>query len=455
MAKYLTMNKQTGKKWIKIVLLIFLSIAIGSIFSENESQKIGITILLLIGSLWITELIPLTITALLVPILAYFSHVFDAREALSHFSNPIIYVFVGGFTLAAVLNQHGIDKWLAGKMILISNGNVWKIITLFLVTTSFLSMWMSNTATTAMLLPIAMSLIDKKYPRARTFVILGTAYAANIGGIATLIGSPPNLIAAAALNIDFSTWIKFGLPFTILFFPVLLFTLKIVIRPEKGFQLNNVSMEKIEWSSRKSSAVIYFFSVVSLWIMSKPISDFLKIENFDSIVALGATVAAPLLGLINWDELEKKINWGILLLFGGGLCLSAILSETGTSAMLARNILSNINNDQGLLLILTTIVFMVFLTEISSNTGAAAILVPIMLEVAKQFNPLYVLPMIVAIGISANCAFMLPVATPPNALAYSTNEVSMKQMMSVGFILNLLAIPLIWMIVSGKLLNFI
>jgi sodium-dependent dicarboxylate transporter 2/3/5 len=444
-----------GKKWIKIIVLLFASFAVGSIISNNESQRIGMTILVLIGGLWITELIPLTISALLVPILAYFSHIFDAREALSHFSNPVIYVFVGGFTLAAVLNQHGIDKWLAGKMVIIAKGNSWKIIILFLILTSFLSMWMSNTATTAMLLPISMSLIDKKYPRARTYIILGTAYASSIGGIATLVGSPPNLIAAAALNIDFATWIKFGLPFTILFFPVLMITLKFIIRPEKGFQLNHVSVDEIEWSPQKSRVVIFFIAVVSLWIMSKPISDLLRIENFDSIVALGATVAAPLFGLISWGELERKINWGILLLFGGGLCLSAILSETGTSAMLAKGILLNINTSQGLLLILATIVFMVYLTEISSNTGAAAILVPIMMEVATQFNPLYVLPMVLAIGISANCAFMLPVATPPNALAYSTNEVSMKQMMRTGFFLNLLAIPVIWIVVSLRLLNLL
>jgi sodium-dependent dicarboxylate transporter 2/3/5 len=445
------MIKQTGKKWIKIILILFISVAVGNIFGGNENQRIGISILILIGGLWISELISLTITALLVPILAYFNHIFDAREALSHFSNPVIYVFVGGFTLAAVLNQHGIDKWLAGKMVIIGKGNSWRIIILFLITTSFLSMWMSNTATTAMLLPISMSLIDKKYPRARTYVILGTAYASSIGGIATLVGSPPNLIAAAALNIDFATWLKFGLPFTILFFPVLMIVLKMVIRPEKGFQLNNVSVKEIVWTSEKSRVVIYFFSVVTLWILSKPISDLIHVENFDSIVALGATVTAPLLGLISWGELEKKINWGILLLFGGGLCLSAILSETGTSAMLAKGILLNINTNQGLLLILATIVFMVYLTEISSNTGAAAILVPIMMEVAKQFNPLYVLPMILAIGISANCAFMLPVATPPNALAYSTNEVSMKQMMQTGFFLNLLAIPIIWIVVSWML----
>ena len=447
------MKNSKVQKWLAILALVVISIVIGRITGESEVQKTGLLILILIGGLWITELVPLTITALLVPVLAYFFHIFDANEALSHFSNPIIYVFVGGFTLAAVLSEHGIDKWLASKVTTLSRGNSWVAIIVFFLTTSFLSMWMSNTATTAMLLPIGMSLIDKKYPRARIFVILGTAYSANIGGLATLVGSPPNLIAAAALNIDFLTWIKFGLPFTILFFPILILILKMVVRPEKGFLLNVSSGKEIEWSSKKTMVVLFFFSVVLLWIGSKPISSLLDVKNFDSIVAISATAVAPILGLTTWGHLERKINWGVLLLFGGGLCLSAILTATGTSEMIAKNVLASFDNNQGLLLILVTTCFMIFLTEISSNTGAAAILVPIMMEVAAQFNPMYVLPMVMAIGIAANCAFMLPVATPPNALAYSTNEVSMKQMIRVGILLNLAAIPIVWLVVSKNLLG--
>jgi sodium-dependent dicarboxylate transporter 2/3/5 len=446
------MSRDNIRKWVAILILLLVSVVVGNLIGEDDKQKIGLTILILIGGLWISELIPLTITALLVPLLAYFTHIFEAKEALSHFANPIIYLFLGGFALASVLSEHGIDRWLATKMIHLSGGNKWVGIIFFLASSSFLSMWISNTATTAMLLPIGMSLVDKKYPRTRVFVILGTAYAANIGGLATLVGSPPNLIAAAALNIDFVTWIKFGLPFTILFFPVFLLVMKLVIRPEKSFQLNNFEV-KNPWTIQKTKATVYFFSIVILWILSKPISGLLNVESFDSMVGIAATAMVPILGLNTWVKLEKNVNWGILILFGGGLCLSAVLGVTGTSEMLANKIISNIQSDQGLLLILVATTFMIFLTELSSNTGSAAIMVPIMMEVARQFNPIYMLPIIMAIGISANCAFMLPVATPPNALAYATNEVTIKQMMRVGMILNLLAIPLIWLIVSWDLFN--
>jgi sodium-dependent dicarboxylate transporter 2/3/5 len=440
------------KKTITVIILIAASIVIGIFLGENEAQRTGISILILIGGLWISEVVPLAAAALLVPVLAYFTSTFELKESLVHFANPIIYVFIGGFTLAAILHVHELDRWLASKVISFSKGNAWLAVVLFFISTSFLSMWMSNTATTAMLLPIGMSLIDRKYVRARTFVIIGIAYSSNIGGLATLIGSPPNLIAAAALNIDFITWMKFGLPATIVLSPLVILVLRIVIRPEKDFQLAEISGIKIEWSKKKTQVLVFFFVVVALWIASKPISDLLNVKNFDAVVAITATAFAPVLGLISWDKLERHINWGILILFGGGLCLSAILSETGTSAMIATSILSQFSENQGLALILVSICFMIFLTEISSNTGSAAILVPIMMEVATQFDNIYVFPMVMAIGISANCAFMLPVATPPNALAYSTNEISLKQMIRSGLLLNLIAIPIIWLIVTRNIL---
>jgi len=445
-------NTYLMKKGITIIGLIVTSIVIGRLTGQTEAQSTGITILILIGGLWITEVIPLAATALLVPVIAFFTHTFEIKESLIHFSNPIIYVFIGGFTLAAVLNEHELDKWLAGKVISVSKGNAWVAIVAFFVTTSFLSMWMSNTATTAMLLPIGMSLIDKKYPKARIFVIIGTAYSANIGGLATLIGSPPNLIAAAALDIDFITWMKFGLPATILLSPIVILILKFVIRPEKEFQLAIKPDNRVAWSRKKTHVLFFFFAVVILWIGSKPISELLNVKSFDAVVAISATALAPIFGLTTWIKLERHINWGILILFGGGLCLSAILSSTGTSEMIAIKILSQFSENQGLLLILVSICFMIFLTEISSNTGSAAILVPIMMEVASQFDEIYIFPMVMAIGISANCAFMLPVATPPNALAYSTNEISMKQMLRSGLLLNLIAIPIIWLVVTRNVL---
>lgn len=426
-----------------------ISALMGVLIGEGSTQKAGIAILILVAGLWITEAAPLPVTALLVPVLASLTGIFDTREALSHFANPIIYVFVGGFTLAAVLGEHGIDKWLAGKVVRLARGNRWLALVMMFASVSFLSMWMSNTATTAMMLPIGMSLIRREYPRARTVAVLGTAYAANIGGIATVIGSPPNLIAAAALDIDFATWIGFGLPVTIIMFPLLMLVLKLVLKPEADFRLNcEENDHSHEWSRGKTAVLLFFFCVVTLWIISQPLSRLLSVDNFDSIVAIGATVMAPVLGLTSWGRLEKEINWGVLLLFGGGLCLSAILTATGTSAMVAEALLTGYRGESGWVLVLIAVTFMVYLTEISSNTGAAAILVPIIMAVAVQHSETFTLPMVMGIGIAANCAFMLPVATPPNALAFSTNEVSMKTMIRTGMYLNIIAIPVIWGIVT-------
>jgi len=438
-----------GYRWTIIIGFVIVSTIMGGLIGEGFTQKAGIAILILIAGLWITEAAPLPVTALLVPVLASLTGIFDTGEALSHFANPIIYVFIGGFTLAAVLGEHGIDKWLAGKVVRLARGNRWLSLVTMFGSVSFLSMWMSNTATTAMMLPIGMSLISREYPRARTLAVLGTAYSANIGGIATVIGSPPNLIAAAALDIDFATWIGFGLPVTIILFPLLMLVLKMALRPEPDFRLNcEDNAHASEWSRGKTAVLIFFLFVVTLWILSQPISRALGVDNFDSLVAIAATVMAPVLGLTSWGRLEKEINWGVLLLFGGGLCLSGVLSVTGTSGMIAEAILEGYGGDSGWILVLIAVTFMVFLTEISSNTGAAAILVPIIMAVALQHNEAFTLPMVMGIGISANCAFMLPVATPPNALAFSTNEVTMKTMVRTGIYLNLIAIPVIWGVVT-------
>lgn len=435
--------------WIIIVLFVIASLILGGLIGEGFTQKAGIAILVLTAGLWITEAAPLPVTSLLVPVLASLTGIFDTREALSHFANPIIYVFMGGFTMAAVLGEHGIDKWLAGKVVRLARGNRWLSLVTMFGSVSFLSMWMSNTAATAMMLPIGMSLISREYPRARTLAILGTAYAANIGGIATVIGSPPNLIAAAAVDIGFATWIKFGLPVTISMFPILLLVLRLVLKPESDFRLNcEDDADSTGWTRRKTTVLIFFLCVVTLWILSQPVSKALGVANFDSLVAIAATVMAPVLGLTSWGRLEKEINWGVLLLFGGGLCLSGVLAATGTSGMIAKVILEGYGGSNGYILVLIAVTFMVFLTQLSSNTGAAAIMVPIIMAVALQYNEALTLPMVMGIGIAANCAFMLPVATPPNALAFGTKEVSMKDMIITGMYLNLIAIPIILGVVS-------
>jgi len=279
---------------------------------------------------------------------------------------------------------------------------------------------------------------------------LGTAYAANIGGIATLVGSPPNAIAAKALDLDFMGWMAIGLPVTLVMFPLILAVLWWVIRPgheQAEVQRDNLHYPMV-WTPEAKLSIVVFVLTASLWIFSRPISNALGLSSMDAMVGVAVTALVPALGLIKWSKLQQKIDWGILLLFGGGLCLSQILKETGTSIWLANEMLSTLQAAPVWLLMMATIALMIFLTEFASNTGSAAILIPVIYSMANQFDPALTVAMVMAVGIAATCAFMLPVATPPNALVFSTGVIKQKQMLTAGLLLNLLAIPVIWLIVS-------
>lgn len=395
-----------------------------------------------------SEIIPLPVTALLVPVFAYFFKILSPVAAMAPFSNTIIFLFMGGFTLAALLNKHGIDLWLAERVIKFSRGSLWLSVIGFYAITSLLSMFISNTATTAMMVPIAVSLIDKKFPRMRTMLVLGTAYAANIGGNGTVVGSPPNAIAAAALNLTFFDWLKIGFPTTILMFPFVIIALRFIIKPENNSYVNRIDTSAFRWTPRAKGTIMLFLFTVLCWIFSSQISAYIGLKKFDHMIAILITALAPAFGLLSWKDLEKKIGWGILIIFGGGLCLSSILATTGTTEWIASSIFNAISAAPLWVILITSIAMMVFLTEISSNTGSAAILVPVMFALSDQFSPSFAYAMVFGIGLAANCAFMLPIATPPNALVYGTGFIKQKQMLKTGMILNIFSIAIIFVLLS-------
>jgi sodium-dependent dicarboxylate transporter 2/3/5 len=312
-------------------------------------------------------------------------------------------------------------------------------------------MWISNTATAVMMLPIVFGLLaklDKAYYRATfAFVLLGIAYSANIGGIGTIVGSPPNAIAASIMDLDFVEWMSIGVPLVFVLLPAMILTLWLCIRPQLPTTLVEIPEGK-PWDQKTWWVLLIFLGAVCFWLMSKPISQWFGItKGFDSIVAMSATILLLGSGLLKWKELEKSTDWGVLLLFGGGITLSVVLSKTGASSFLADQLVVMFADTSALLFFMLAVALMIFLTELASNTASAALLIPIFYSLPQSQTGISPELLSVAIAVAASCAFMLPVATPPNAIVYGTGLVSQKQMMRVGLCLNFLCIALITLLV--------
>lgn len=405
----------------------------------------GLSILLFIAVLWFTEAVHITVTALMVPLLAVAFGIpeMDMKKALTSFADPVIYVFFGGFALAAALHIQRLDRKIAMWVISLSRGNMMAAVMLIFGVTTFLSMWISNTATAAMMLPLAMGLMthmDKEKDRNTfVFVLLGIAYCANIGGLGTYVGSPPNAIAAKALDLDFAGWMKYGLPMMLALLPMMLVSLFVVLKPNFKERVNLQHKEDIPWNLHRVITVVIFVLTAAAWIFGKQISAATGVKSIDSVIALTAAVAVVLFGTVSWREIARNTDWGVLMLFGGGIALSTLMQKSGASAALGQEVANTFGAASPLIVILVVAAFIIFLTEFTSNTASAALLVPVFATIAAQMGmPEQVLVLI--IGIGASCAFMLPVATPPNAIVFGTGLIKQREMMKVGLILNLLSI---------------
>ncbi|MDD1779900.1 DASS family sodium-coupled anion symporter [Enterovibrio sp. ZSDZ35] len=405
----------------------------------EKDVVLGLCLLTFIAILWLTEALHVTVTAILVPVLAILFGVFNTQIALSSFSNSIIFLFLGGFALAAAMNRQGLDQVIADKVLTIAKGKMSTAVFMLFGVTAVLSMWISNTATTAMMLPLALGILskvnDQSGHKTHVFVLLGIAYSASIGGMATIVGSPPNAIAAAEVGLTFTEWMKFGLPMAAILLPFAIMVLHLLLKPElKGsFTLNTA---EVDWDKGKVVTLGIFMTTVIFWIFSKPINAMIGgFAQFDTVIALGAIIAVSFARVVHWKDIEKTADWGVLLLFGGGICLSNVLKATGTSAYLA-GALSAIVADLGPILVLVLIAsFVVFLTEFVSNTALSALFIPLFATVADAFG-LSPVVMSVLIAIAASCAFMMPVATPPNAIVFGTGKIKQSEMIRVGFLLN-------------------
>lgn len=429
--------------------LLVQTILISLILTSQISTDIqyGLIILTIIANLWLAELLPLSVTALLIPVLAVAFNVMDLKAALVSFAHPIIFLFLGGFALAAALHEHKIDKHFAHIIMQKAKSNGLLICLMLFSLTAFLSMWISNTATTVMMLPIALGLMShltyEKHKTVFAFLLLGIAYSANIGGIATIVGSPPNAIAASTLGLSFYDWLVIALPISLFLLPLMWAVLYLLLKPNLSLFTSGSSSSSLEakpfiWDFQSKMVIVIFTFTASLWIFGGLIQQLTgKIPDFDSWVAMIAIIVLHASKSLSWSEFEKNTQWGVLILFGGGLALSAILSQTGANLFLAQQ-LANMSEGLGLYwLLLAVILFIIFMTEISSNTALSALMIPTFMGTAEVMGFDKTL-IVSAIAIAASCAFMLPVATPPNAIVFSSGYVPQNTMMKTGLLLNLL-----------------
>ena len=385
----------------------------------------------------------------MVPILAIGLNVLPTKAAFAPFSEPIIFMFFGGFVLAAVMNIQKLDLWIANHIIRLASGNLKLTVLYLFAATAGLSLFINNTAVAAMMLPLTLGILKKVDLKTNrdlyVFVLLGIAFSASIGGIGTLTGSAPNAILASQLKITFSEWLFYGMPVTILLMIGMVFSLLVILRPNFNVPFE-ISLEEIPMTGkRKITLAVFviaaFFLVFGSWLepmirsaleLSQPI------KNFDAVVAMTAVIILCVTHTATWSEIQDRTEWGVLMLFGGGLVLGIVLKETGASKILADTIVSYIGVQHWLVMTLVLTAFIVFLTEFTSNTATAALMIPIFISVAEGVGlPSVSLAAIVAC--SASCAFMLPIATPPNAIVFSTGYIKQSEMVKVGFLLNIIS----------------
>jgi sodium-dependent dicarboxylate transporter 2/3/5 len=419
---------------------------------------------------WITEATPMAVAALLPIVVFPALGIFDLVHATAPYASPIIFLFMGGFFLALGLEEYGLHKRIALTLVNLTvtcaNGFIFG----FMLATGFLSMWISNTASTIMMLPIAVTVINlikqtvdnkKGLDLFSVSLMLGIAYSANIGGMATIIGTPPNVVfvgyAEQLLNIDidFSKWMLIGVPISAsLLLITFLFLTKVLYRNKLGTmnavaQLINSEVTKMGKMSREEKMVAIIFGITaSMWIFKLPINSLIghPILNDTATAMIGGILmfTVPVnfktgKGLVPW-EATKRLPWGILLLFGGGMTLAKGMETTGLIQIIADVVAQNPMSS--ILVYLILIGSMLFLTELMSNVALATIYIPVVIAIANGLgmNPLL---LSIPVAMAASCAFMMPISTPPNAIVFSSGHIRTMQMVKTGFALNIIAIAIL------------
>lgn len=423
---------------------------------------------------WMAEVVPIAVTALLPIIIFPATDILTIQDTGANYGHKYIFLFIGGFIIANAIQKWNLHQRIALNIILKLGGSSGNIILGFMLATAFLSMWISNTATTVMMLPIALSVIAQLNDHPDTLenenkifgkaLMLGVAYSASAGGIATLIGTPPNLIFAGFvqdqfnIEISFFDWLKIGLPITIILLSFIwLFLTKYAFKLQKtgfpgGKKEIQTLLDKMGAISKEEKTILFVFTLTILcWIFRKYTINLIVPQFDDSMIAVTSALILFIIPssrksepLMKWKD-AITIPWGILILFGGGLSIAKAFQKTGLDNWIGIQLeIISISNTIIVLIIIIAIVN--FLTEITSNMATTAMLLPVMIPVAELLN-IHPFLLLVSTTLAASCAFMLPVATPPNAVVFGSKLLQISDMVKVGILVNLFSIILILLMV--------
>lgn len=457
---------------VLFLLMLFLPAPPG--LSPEGWQTAAVAVLMAIW--WTTEAIPIPATAMVPLPLFPMLGVLDASDAAAPYANDLIFLFMGGFLIAVSLERWGLHKRIALAIVHAVGTSPGRLVLGFMVATAFLSMWVSNTATTTMMLPVALAVAEMLRPRGHSgeysfgiSLMLGIAYAASIGGVATLIGTPPNAVLAGAadellgVQLGFVEWMIVGVPVSVVFLPLAWLLITRVLYVSEDLAGNAAAVIDEERSRLGAMSVgerrvgaVFVLTGLAWLLRSEKVIGSVTIPGIqtlmpgvtDSTIAMLASVALFVIP-VDWKRGEfvldwatgQKIPWGVLVLFGGGLSLARAMDQSGLAAWIGSGV-AGLSAVPPVVIVAVVGALFVFLTEITSNTATSTMAMPIMAGAAVGLG-IAPLALMATAALAASMAFMLPVATPPNAIVFGSGYMTIPQMVRAGIWMNLIAIVLI------------